>query len=111
MTEDERRKIENYALSRPLLEIEDVDMVAFLATLIQDHDHLREKLMTEPDKRIRREKLACMAPHLRFTAFSCDHYELAEAVRACGKQPIYDEQADMDKRRILMPPSFVHEVR
>lgn len=107
----ERRKVENYALSRPLLEIEDPDMLAFLATLIQDHDHLREKLMTEPDKRIRREKLDCMRPHLKFRANSCDSYELAEAVRSCGVQPIYAEQDKMEKQRILMPPSFVHEVR
>jgi hypothetical protein len=111
MTDSERRQIENFALSRPLVEIEDEDMLHFLAGLITDHDHLRAKLLTEPDKRIRREKLSAMAPYLRFPASSCDTYEIAEIARSCGAQPFYEERDRIEKSRILMPRSFVHEVR
>lgn len=111
MTADELRQIENYALSRPLAALDDADMLAFLGSLIQDHDHLREKLLTEPDKRKRREKLDAMRPHLKFRAASADNYELAEAARACGVQPIYQEQEQVERARIWMPPSHLHEVR
>ena len=110
MTDEERRKVENYAISRPLKEIDDADMLAFLASLIQDHDHLREKLMTEPDRERRREKFEAMRSHLKFRARSLTTYELAEQARAVGLQPIYEEQEQMEKSRIWMPPSFVHEV-
>lgn len=111
MTADEIRKIENYAISCPLSEIEDPDMLAFLGTLIQNHEHLREKLMTEPNRAKRREKYEALCPHLRFRANRLQSYELAELARANGVQPIYREQAEMEKKRIWMPPSFVHEVQ
>lgn len=109
MTEDEIRQIENYAIATPLRDVEDPDMLAFLASLIDGHDYLRSKLFEEPDKRKRRDKLDCMRPHLKFRAASCDVYELAEAARACGVQPIYQEQEDT--KRIVMPHSRIHEVR
>lgn len=106
MTQDEIRKIENYAIAQPLSAIEDVDMLAFLASLVDGHDFLRHKLMTEPDRAKRRGKLDAMRPHLKFRALSADAYECAEAARACGVQPIYQEQEDMEIRRILLPPSI-----
>lgn len=109
MTQEQIRRVENQAIACPLEYVEDADMLAFLATLIQDHDHLREKLLTEPDRRIRREKLIAMRPYLKFAALSCDDYEAAEIARTCGVQPIYAEQEKQS--RIWMPPSFVHEVR
>jgi len=111
MDADLQRKTENFAISCPLSLIEDRDMLAFLAILIQDHDHLREKLLTEPDRRKRREKLDAMRHFLKFKALSCDDYEMAEAARAVGQQPIYEEQRKAEESRIWMPPSFVHEVR
>lgn len=109
MTDDEIRQIENYAIATPLSKIDDVDMLAFLATLIDGHDFLRSKLLSEPDKRKRRDKLDAMRPHLKFRAASCDVYELAEAAKACGAQPIYQEQEEMEKKRLWMPRSAVHE--
>lgn len=111
MTADEIRKIENYALSQPLSMVEDADMLAFLATLIQDHDHFREKLMTEPNREKRYQKYGAMCAHLRFRAHSLTSYEIAEAARNCGVQPIYQEQADMDYRRLILPPSVMRVVR
>lgn len=108
---DERRRVENFAIVCPLKDIEDADMLGFLATLIQGHDHLREKLLTEPDRRVRRGKLEAMRPYLTFTALSCDDYEIAELARTCGVQPIYQEQAKADSSRLIAPPSFIHEVR
>lgn len=110
MTELELRKIENYAISCQLSQIEDVDMLAFIGSMIQDHEHMREKLMTEPDRGKRRQKFEAMRPHLKFAPKSVDDYEMAELARSCGVQPIYQEQADMEQKRIWMPPSFVHEV-
>lgn len=110
MTQEQIREVENYAIACPLEHIEDADMLAFLASLIQDHDHLREKLLTEPDRRKSAEKLECMRPHLKFNASTFESYMLAELARANGSQPIYEEQANMERRRIWMPPSFVHEV-
>lgn len=110
MTPDELRKIENFALSQSLSTIEDPDMLAFLASLIQDHDHLREKLMTEPNRVKRNEKFECLRAHLKFRALSLMSYEIAEQARAVGVQPIYQEQKDMAQQSIWMPPSFVHEV-
>lgn len=111
MTPDEQRKIENYALSRPLSEIYDRDMLAFLAALIQGHDHFREKLMTEPNQRSRREKYEAMRPHLSFRALPLDQYLMAEMAHSCGVQPIYAEQDALEKSRLWMPTSRVHEVR
>ena len=111
MTDQERREIENYAIACPLSQIEDPDMLAFMGSLIQDHDHMREKLLTEPDHAKRRGKFEAMRAHLKFRALSVDDYEMAELARRCGEQPIYQEQADMEKQRIWMPPSFVHEIR
>lgn len=113
MTQDEIRKLENDCIARSLSDplFEDLDILAFLASLIDGHDFLRVKLLTEPDKRKRRDKLAAMRPYLKFTAASCDTYEIAEAARACGVQPIYQEQADIAQKRIWMPPSFIHEVQ
>lgn len=111
MTQDEIRQIENYAIACPLAQIEDVDMLAFVGSLIQDHNHMREKLMTEPNPRKRREKFEAMRPHLKFRPSTVDGYEAAEAVRACGVQPIYQEEQELAKSRIWMPPSFLHEVR
>lgn len=107
---DEQRRIETFAIVCPLKDIEDADMLAFLAGLIQDHDHLREKLLTEPDKRKRRGKLDAMRPYLHFKADSCDGYEIAEMARECGEQPIYREQEQAKRGRILMPQSAIHEV-
>lgn len=104
----EQRRAENFAITCPLQHIEDADMLAFLATLIQDHDHLREKLLTEPDRRARRGKLDCMRAYLKFTALSCDDYEMAEVARSCGVQPIYAEQEAVG--RIVMPESRIHEI-
>ena len=111
MNADEVRECENYALSKKLSEINDVDNLQFLARLITDHDHMRSKLMTEPDRRLRAAKLEAMRPYLRFRALPLDKYELAEAARAVGCQPIYEEQAALEKSRIWMPPSTPHFVR
>ena len=108
MTQDEIRQIENYAIATPLKDVEDVDMLAFLASLIDGHDFLRHKLMTEPDRRKRRGKLDAMRPHLKVRAAICDTYEIAEAARSCGAQPIYQEQEDVKK--IIMPKSQMFEV-
>ena len=109
MTLDEQRRAENFAIVCPLKDIDDADMLAFVASLIQDHDHLREKLLTEPDPRKRREKLEGMRAHLSFKADTADAYELAEIARQNGVQPIYAEQERQG--RIIMPNSRVHEVR
>jgi hypothetical protein len=111
MVIDERRRVENFAIVCPLKDIEDGDMLAFLAGLIQDHDHLRSKLMTEPDKRKRGEKLEAMRAHLEFKASPLHVYEMAEMARSCGVQPIYEEQAAAERSRLIAPPSFIHEVR
>lgn len=108
---DEQRRVENFAIVCPLKDIEDGDMLAFLATLIQDHDHLREKLLTEPDRRKRSEKLEAMRSHLKFKASPLHVYEMAEVARSCGAQPIYEEQAQAERSRLIAPPSFIHEVR
>jgi hypothetical protein len=105
---DEQRRTENFCIVCPLKDIEDADMLAFMATLIQDHDHLREKLLTEPDQRKRRGKLDAMRPYLNFKALTCEDYEMAEVARSCGIQPIYREQEEVG--RILMPESRIHEV-
>jgi hypothetical protein len=105
---DEQRRAENFLIMCPLRDIEDADILAALANLIQDHDHLREKLLTEPDRRKRRGKLDAMRPYLNFNALTCDDYEMAEVARSCGVQPIYREQEEIG--RILMPTSRIHEV-
>lgn len=110
MTLDEQRRAENFAIVCPLKDIEDPDMLAFTATLIQDHDHLREKLLTEPDRRKRADKLDAMRPHLHFDAMSENDYYIAELARACGSQPIYDDQAKAERARLWMPNSRIHEV-
>lgn len=106
---DEQRRAENFAIVCLLKDIEDGDMLAFLATLIQDHDHLREKLLTEPDRRKRRGKLDAMRGYLRFAALTCEDYEMAEMARTCGVQPIYAEQERQSAT--IMPESRIHEVR
>lgn len=106
----EQRRAENFAIVCPLKDIEDADMLAFVATLMQNHDHLREKLLTEPDRRKRAEKLLAMRPHLHFHAMSEEDYHVAELARSCGHQPIYDDQAKAEQSRIWMPPSRIHEV-
>ena len=107
---DEQRRAENFAIVCPLADIEDVDMLAFLATLIQDHDHLREKLLTEPNIEARQGKLEAMRPNLNFKALTLGDYMAAEAARKCGVQPIYAEAEAVERGRIWMPPSRVHEV-
>ena len=93
MTDDELRECENYALSKRLSEINDADNLHFLAGLITDHDHLRAKLMTEPDRRFRQGKLDAMRPFLRFQALPLDHaycvgYLLVcEQLQSSGKSP------------------------
>ena len=111
MTADEQRRTENFLIVCPLKNIEDGDVLAAMASLIQDHDHLREKLLTEPDRVKRSEKLAAMRPHLHFRALTVDAYEMAELARRNGVQPIYDEQAKAEQNRIWMPESRIHEVR
>lgn len=91
----------------PLKDIDDPDLLAFLATLIQDHDHLREKLDTEPDMRKRSEKLEGMRPHLSFKADTVSNYQLASIAKRCGVQPIYAEQESASN--LVMPPSRIHE--
>lgn len=110
MTLDEQRRAENFAIVCPLRDIEDADMLAFTATLIRDHDHLREKLLTEPDMEKRAGKLDAMRAHLPFKAMSLDTYMHAELARECGVQPFYAEAEDMERKRVLMPESRVHEV-
>lgn len=107
---DEERRVENFCIVCPLKDIEDGDMLAFMATLIQDHDHLREKLLTEPNIEARKGKLEAMRPHLSFKALSLESYMTAEAARQCGLQPIYAEQEAAERGRIWMPPSRIHEV-
>ncbi len=104
----EQRRVENFCLVCPLKDIEDSDMLAFLATLIQDHDHLREKLLTEPDRYKRSAKLDAMRPHLSFTSLPLLDYEMAEIARTCGVQPIYAEQEAVS--RLIIPDSRIHEV-
>ena len=111
MTADELRECENYAISKKLSEVNDPDNLQFLAKLIDSHDFLRSKLMSEPDRRLRYAKLEAMRPYLPFKALTMDKYELAEAARACGVQPIYEEQAQLEKSRIWMPPSMPRMVR
>lgn len=105
----EQRRVENFCIVCPLKDIEDVDILALMGSLIQDHDHLREKLLTEPDPLKRREKLDAMRPHLSFRADTADAYEMAELARKHGVQPIYAEQERQS--RIIMPNSRIHEVR
>ncbi len=107
---DERRAVENFAIVCPLKDIEDSDMLAFLATLIQDHDHLREKLLTEPNLEKRKGKLEAMRPHLSFRAMTLETYMHAELARQCGVQPIYAEQEQAERNRLWMPESRIHEV-
>lgn len=111
MDGDEQRRVENFLIVCPLKDVEDGDILAALGSLIQNHDHLREKLLTEPNVTKRQEKLDAMRPHLRFKALSLDHYHMAEIARSCGSQPIYEEQAAADRNRIHMPESRIHEVR
>ena len=111
MTDDERRECENYAISKRLSEVNDPDNLKFLAALIDSHDFLRSKLMSEPDRRLRAAKLEAMRPYLPFRALPLDKYELAEAARACGVQPIYEEQERLEKQRIWMSPSVPQFVR
>lgn len=111
MTADEQRRTENFLIVCPLKHVEDNDVLAAMASLIQDHDHLREKLLTEPDRVKRGEKLAAMRPHLHFKAGTVDSYELAELARRNGVQPIYEEQAQAESNRIWMPESRIHEVQ
>jgi len=112
MTQDEIRALENSCIARSLADplFDDADILGFLASLIDGHDYLRSKLMQEPDRRKRRDKLEAMRPYLKFRALSCDAYELHEAAKSCGVQPIYQEQDDMAQKRILMPFSHMHEV-
>lgn len=107
----QQRQVENFCIVCHLKDIEDVDMLAFTATLIQDHDHLREKLLTEPNLEKRKGKLEAMRPHLHFKASSLETYMMAEAARECGVQPIYEEQSKAEAGRIFMPESRIHEVR
>ena len=111
MTPDEIRECENYALSKRLSEINNAENLQFLAGLLLDHDHFRAKLMSEPHKEKRRAKYDLMRVYLRFKALPLDKYELAEAARACGVQPIYAEQEALEKSRIWMPPSQLREVQ
>jgi hypothetical protein len=110
MEADEQRRVENFAIVCPLQHIEDADMLAFVATLIQDHDHLREKLLTEPNVEARKGKLEAMRPYLHFKALSLETYMNAEAARQCGVHPIYAEAEKLERDRIWMPHSRVHEV-
>ena len=107
---DEQRRAENFAIVCPLGDIEDGDMLAFVATLIQGHDHMREKLLTEPCREKRQPKLDAMRPYLKFKADTVTGYEMAEIARQCGEQPIYREQEHMERQRVFMPHSRIHEV-
>lgn len=98
MIPDEKRKIENFVLSRRLEQINHPDNLHFLASLIQDHDHLREVLLTDADRKQRREKLETMRPYLRFKARTVDWYEMKEAQRASGVQPFETEKAIVEAK-------------
>ena len=111
MTPEEIRQIENFVLSKKLSEVNHPDNLHFLAGLIQDHDHLREKLMSEDNPKLRREKFEAMRPFLQFKPDRLESYELAERLRAQGIQPIYEEEKRVEEQRIWMPPSMIHEVR
>lgn len=111
MDQDAQRRAENFAIMVPLKDVDDADVLAFIGTLIQDHDHLREKLETEPDRRKRADKLEAMRPHLRFKADTATAYEMASAAKQCGFQPYYQEAERIEQSRIHMPPSFVREVQ
>lgn len=111
MNLDEQRRVENFVIVCPLKDIEDVDMLATIASLIQDHDHLREKLLTEPNIEKRKGKFEAMRAHLSFKALPLDVYMIAEVARSCGVQPIYAEQEKAESGGIYMPPSRIHEVR
>ena len=111
MTFDEIREIENFVISKRLSEVNDADNLQFLAKLIDSHDFLRSKLMSEPDKRLRGAKLEAMRPYLPFKALSLDKYELAEKALRCGVQPIYEEQEQLERSRIWMPSSVPFMVR
>ena len=111
MTPDELREIENFVLSKKLSEVNDSENLQFLARLLLDHDHFRAKLMSEPHRGKRYAKYDLMRQYLRFDALPLDKYELAEAARACGVQPIYEEQEKLEKARIWMPPSIPKMVR
>jgi hypothetical protein len=67
--------------------------------------------MTEPDLRKRREKYDAMRTYLSFRPDRYEAYEIAERLRGSGLQPIYQEQADIEEKRIWMPNSFIHEVQ
>lgn len=110
MTQDQIRQLENDCIARNLSDplFQDADILGFLASLMDGHDDLRKKLMTQPDRRKRRGQLDAMRPYLKFRALSCDAYELHESARACGVQPIYQEQEDV--KRLVMPVSKIHEI-
>lgn len=111
MDQETQRKAENFAMMCPLKDIEDGDMLAFMAQLIQDHDHLREKLESEPDFGKKRDKLEAMRPHLRFRALPISVYIANTAAMQCGVQPIWSETKAIEESRIHMPVSQVHETR
>lgn len=98
MNPDEKRKIENFVLSRRLEQVNHPDNLHFLAELIQDHDHLREVLMTESDRKLRRAKLETMRPYLRFRPQTADWYEMKEVQRAKGAQPFEQERAIVESK-------------
>lgn len=71
----ERREIENYVLARKLSDLQYGYELRFLAQVIQNHDHLREKLM-ETSGKDRYEKYHAMVPYLSFHARPLHEYEL-----------------------------------
>lgn len=109
MTADEIRQLENDLISAKLSEVNDLDDLRFLASrLIDTHDFLRSKLMSEPNREQRAAKLQFMRAYLPFKAMTLECYEMAEAARACGVQPIYDEIEKVEKGRLWTPPSQLH---
>lgn len=75
MTEAERREYENWAQSTRLSDIDKGSDLRFLAGFIQDHEHLREKLL-ETSGKDRYFKFEAMRPYLRFRAYPLSWYEL-----------------------------------
>lgn len=81
MNADEIRQIENYVLSRKLEQIAHPDNLMFLAGLIQDHDHLSEVILTEPDKGRRYAKFELMRAYVKFETMPLSWYELPKGTR------------------------------
>lgn len=93
MTQETRRKVDNLLLSTPLSEIHGREELHYLGSLIQDHDHFREILMTESDLGERRLKADAIRPYLSFEGLTVSDYEMQSRLLARGEQPFYKEKS------------------